>query len=112
MASTEDQLRQALARVGRQLEELAWTVGRDQRREARLQRRWRVLEAAVGIAATVAARKIATRIYYVLTGEQPPPQQQAAEDAARRAEAEPARRHEHDAIADEPTERERAETLS
>jgi hypothetical protein len=100
---TEHQIRQAIARIGVEIEELAWTVGRDQRKEARMRRRWTMLQAALGIVATVAARKLAARAYYLLTGEKPPHQRQLERPA-------PARRHDHAAAADEPTTRERAET--
>lgn len=103
MASAANQIRQAIARVGQEIQDLAWTVGRDDQREAKLRRRWRMLQAALGIAATVAGRKAAVRVYYLLTGE-PPPQQRERELAARR----PA----HDAVADEPMSRERAETAA
>jgi hypothetical protein len=103
VASAENQIRQAIARVGQEIQDLAWTVGRDEKREAKLRRRWRMLEAALGIAATVASRKAAARLYSILTGE-PPPQQRERELAARRRA--------HDAVADEPTSRERAETAA
>lgn len=72
MASTGYQLRKAVARLGEELQERAWTVGRDPKDEARLQRRWGLLESALGAVFTIAARRVGTRVYGVLTGEPPP----------------------------------------
>lgn len=67
-----DRVRTAVARAGDELAERAWTVGRDARAEARKQRAWTVLEAAVGAAFTLLARRAAAGAYEALTGGDPP----------------------------------------
>ncbi|MDQ3993736.1 MAG: hypothetical protein M3265_02940 [Actinomycetota bacterium] len=54
------------------MSELAWTVGRDRRKEARIQRRWAVLQVVIGAASALLARRLAERAWAVMTGEQPP----------------------------------------
>lgn len=65
--------------VGEQLEELRtdfealWVaLTRDPKKEARKERVWTIFAGAAGAAAALAARKAATRIWTVLTGELPP----------------------------------------
>ena len=72
MASAGNQARSVIAAGGEKVSELAWTVGRDRRKEARLQRRWNILQIAIGAALALLARRIAERAWAVMTGEQPP----------------------------------------
>jgi hypothetical protein len=65
--------------IGEQLEELRtdfealWVaLTRDPKKEARKERAWTIFAGAAGAAAALAARKAATRIWVVLTGELPP----------------------------------------
>lgn len=82
MPSVQSRVRQGIARVGEEIQERAWTVGRDPRDEARERRRWAILQGALGAAATIVARKATARAYGVLTGEPPPAERQenGAED--------------------------------
>jgi hypothetical protein len=72
MPRTSSQARSAIASGGEKLSELAWTVGRDRRKEARLQRRWSLLQIALGAAFALLARRLAERAWVVMTGEEPP----------------------------------------
>jgi hypothetical protein len=65
--------------VGEQLDELRtdlealWVaVTRDPKKEARKERVWMLLTAGLGAVAALGARKVATRVWVVLTGESPP----------------------------------------
>ncbi len=95
MASMGNEIRRAVAGAGEKVSELAWTVGRDPREEKRLRRRWGMLEATLGAAFGLAARRLSYRAWGVLTGEEPPIGRAAhgppprAEEDERRAEAPP-----------------------
>ena len=82
MAKKTSQARSAIATGGEKVSELAWTVGRDPRKEARLQRRWSLLQIALGAAFALAARRLAERAWVVLTGEEPPVLGHAGEPAS------------------------------
>jgi hypothetical protein len=69
---TGERVRSAIARVGEEISEHAWTVGRDPKVERRKRVAWGLLQGALGAAATIAARKAGSRIWGILTGEQPP----------------------------------------
>jgi len=69
---TEEKVRSAIARVGEELSEKAWTVGRDAKAEKRKRIAWGVLQGALGAVATIGARRGVSRVWGVLTGEQPP----------------------------------------
>jgi hypothetical protein len=65
--------------VGEQLEELLQdlkdlkvAVLADPKKQARKERLWALLLAAMGTVATIAARRVAAKAWSVLTGEQPP----------------------------------------
>jgi hypothetical protein len=77
-ATTEERVRKAVARVGEELAEKAWTVGRDAREEARKRRRWGILQGLLGAVFALLARKAAVRTWGVLTGEPPPNQRTQA----------------------------------
>ena len=64
--------RRAVGRAGEEVQEKAWTVGRDPREERRTRLAWGLLQGALGAVFTLAARRAATRIWFVLTGEPPP----------------------------------------
>ena len=81
MPRQNNQARAAIAGAGEKVSELAWTVGRDARKEARLQRRWWVLQTALGVALTLFARRLAERVWIVATGEEPPVLGHAGEPA-------------------------------
>ena len=65
-------LRRLVGRTGEEIQEKAWTVGRDPAEERRTRLMWGALQAVLGAAFTVVARRIATRIWFVLTGEPAP----------------------------------------
>jgi hypothetical protein len=69
---TEQKVRSAIARVGEEIAEKAWTVGRDPRAERRKRLLWGLLQGAVGAAFTLAARRLGAKAWGVLTGERPP----------------------------------------
>jgi hypothetical protein len=69
---TEEKVRSAIARVGEELSQRAWTVGRDAKAEKRKRVAWGVLQGALGAIATIGARRAVSRVWGVLTGEQPP----------------------------------------
>jgi hypothetical protein len=69
---TEDKVRSVVARVGEEISEKAWTVGRDAKVEKRKRVAWGILQGALGAVATIGARRIGSRAWGVLTGEQPP----------------------------------------
>ena len=69
---TEEKVRSAIARVGEEIVEKAWTIGRDPKTERKKRLAWGALQGALGAAATIAARRAGAKIYGVLTGERPP----------------------------------------
>jgi hypothetical protein len=69
---TEERVRTAIARVGEEIAEKAWTVGRDAKTERKKRLLWGVVQGAVGAVFTLAARRVVTKTWGVLTGEQPP----------------------------------------
>jgi hypothetical protein len=69
---TQERVRSAIARVGEGLSEKAWTLGRDPKAEKRKRIAWGVLQGALGALATIGARRVGSRAWGVLTGEQPP----------------------------------------
>ena len=81
MTSASNRTRAAVAAGGKKVSELAWTVARDQRKEARLQRRWKALELGLGLALTLFSRRVAERLWIVMTGEEPPVLGHAGEPA-------------------------------
>jgi hypothetical protein len=72
MASPGNPARSVIAAGGEKVSELAWTVGRDRRKEARIQRRWAILQIVIGATSAFLARRLAERAWAVMTGEQPP----------------------------------------
>ena len=68
----EARVRTAIARVGEEISEKAWAIGRDPKAERRKRLLWGVVQGAVGAVFTVGARRIGAKIWGVLTGEQPP----------------------------------------
>jgi len=71
-AKTEDRVRSAIARVGEEVSEKAWTVGRGAKTEKRKRLAWGVVQGVVGAVFTLAARRVGAKTWGVLTGEQPP----------------------------------------
>jgi hypothetical protein len=69
---TQEKVRSAVARVGEELTEKAWTVGRDPKTERKERLAWGVLQASMTAVATLAARRVGFRLWGILTGESPP----------------------------------------
>lgn len=65
-------VRRLVGRAGGELQEKAWTVARDPAEERRVRLAWGALQGALGAAFTLLARRLATRIWFVLTGEPAP----------------------------------------
>jgi len=77
MPSRRDVVAEQLEELRIDFEALWVALTRDPKKEARKERAWTIFAGAVGAAAALAARKAATQIWMVLTGEVPPgPQQQ------------------------------------
>ena len=69
---TEEKVRSGIARVGEEIAEKAWTLGRDRKAEQRKRIAWGVVQGVVGAVFTVAARRVGAKAWGILTGEQPP----------------------------------------
>lgn len=67
-----DAIRSGIARLGEEIAEKAWTVGRDDRAERRKRIVWGVVQGSVGAVFTLAARRVGAKAWGVLTGERPP----------------------------------------
>lgn len=61
-----------LGALGEDLKQLWLAVTTDPKKQARKQRAWSVVSGILGAAATMVARRWASRAWAVLTGEQPP----------------------------------------
>jgi hypothetical protein len=69
---TEERVRTAVARLGQEIVELAWTVGRDPKTARKKRLLWGALQGVLGAAFTLGARRVGAKAWGVLTGEQPP----------------------------------------
>jgi hypothetical protein len=69
---TEEKVRSGIARVGEEITERAWTVGRDKKAEQRKRIAWGIVQGAVGAVFTLGARRVGAKVWGILTGEQPP----------------------------------------
>jgi hypothetical protein len=65
-------IRSGIARVGEEIAEKAWTVGRDEKDERKKRIAWGILQGSIGAVFTLAARRAGAKAWGVLTGEQPP----------------------------------------
>jgi hypothetical protein len=65
-------IRSGIARVGEEIAEKAWTVGRDDKAERKKRIVWGVVQGSIGAVFTLAARRAGAKAWGVLTGEQPP----------------------------------------
>ena len=71
-AKTEEKVRSGIARLGEEIAEKAWTVGRDAKSQKRKRLAWGVVQGAIGAVFTLAARRAGAKAWGVLTGEAPP----------------------------------------
>jgi len=69
---TEDRVRSAIARVGEEIQEKAWTIGRDRKAEQRKRIAWGIVQGAIGAVFTLGARRVGAKAWGILTGERPP----------------------------------------
>jgi hypothetical protein len=81
MAEKRDVVSEQLTELRQDLRDLWVALTVDPKKQARKERMWTILAAAFGAVATMGARRAATKIWAVLTGEAPPPVQKAQEDA-------------------------------
>jgi uncharacterized protein DUF4235 len=72
MAVKTQPVRNAVATLGHEIQAKTWTLGRDRRTERKKRLLWIGLSTALGAAATFAARKLASKSWRILTGEEPP----------------------------------------
>jgi hypothetical protein len=77
------EVRQAIANDLRALADDLKTLVEDPDERKRKERRWRVLYGATALGFTVASRRLVTRAWEILTGEQPPTKNQQAQAAPR-----------------------------
>lgn len=68
-----DRVRSGVARVGEELVERAWSLGRDARAEARKRQAWGLLQTATAAAFAVLSRRAAAGVWTAMTGERRPP---------------------------------------
>jgi uncharacterized protein DUF4235 len=69
-------VREQLEQLGQDLRELWTAIVVDPKKQARKKRAWRILVGVSVSGATMGARKLATRLWKVLTGEDPPTAEQ------------------------------------
>jgi hypothetical protein len=72
MPRRRDVLAEQLEELRTDFEALWVALTHDPKKEARKERAWRIFAGAAGAVAALAARKAATRVWRVLTGELPP----------------------------------------
>ncbi len=72
MPNRRDVVAEQLRALADDLENLWHAATRDPKKEARRERAWAIFSGALGVASTVAARKIVVKIWPILTGERPP----------------------------------------
>ena len=83
MADKRDVVTDQLAELRQDLRDLWIALTVDPKKQARKERMWSILAGAFGAAATMVARRAATKIWAVLTGEDPPTVQHARASAKR-----------------------------
>jgi hypothetical protein len=72
MPNRSDVLLENLEELQQDLHDIWRTLTRDPKREARRERAWTILSGIFGAVATIGARRAATKVYGILTGETPP----------------------------------------
>jgi len=65
-------IRSGIARVGEEIAEKAWTVGRDEKAERKKRIAWGIVQGSIGAVFTLTARRLGAKAWGMLTGEQPP----------------------------------------
>ena len=89
MPNRRDVIAEELTTLADDLERLWRAVTHDPKKEARRERTWTIVSGVLSAASTFAARKIAAKIWPILTGELPPTVRvvQAPSQPPRREEA-------------------------
>jgi hypothetical protein len=72
MAKRRNVVAEQLSALADDLEGLWRAATRDPKSEARRERAWTILSGVLSAASTMAARKVAARVWPILTGEAPP----------------------------------------
>jgi hypothetical protein len=72
MADRRDAIAEDLRALATDLKTLLDDATTDPKERQRKERRWTAIYAVSGIVASLAARQVATKVWRVLTGEQPP----------------------------------------
>ena len=72
MPTRTEPARRVVARLGDEIHEKAWTIGRDKRVERKKRLLWMGLTAGLGALATLGARRLASTVWRTVTGEAPP----------------------------------------
>jgi hypothetical protein len=88
MPNKQDVVSEQLTELKQDLHDLWVALSRDPKKQARRERTWLILSGALAAGATMMSRKLTTKIWGVLTGEDPPATQKAREDAAQKARVE------------------------
>jgi hypothetical protein len=72
MTTKTEAVREELAQLRDDLKSLAVVIREDPKKRARKERAWKVLYGALSAGFTLAARRVAMRLWWVLTGRTPP----------------------------------------
>ena len=72
MAVKTEPVRRGVAKLGEGIQEKAWSIGRNKQAERKKRLLWMGLTAGLGAAATLVARRLASKAWRVVTGEEPP----------------------------------------
>jgi len=101
MAKRRDVIAEELTTLADDLERLWRAATQDPKKEARRQRTWMIVSGILSAASTMAARRIATKVWPILTGETPPtPKVQTQQQTGA---AQPPRHDEHVEQSEQPT---------
>jgi hypothetical protein len=72
MPNRRDAVAEQLRELADDLENLWRAATRDPKKEARRERIWMMVSGALGVASTMASRKLLAKLWPILTGEMPP----------------------------------------
>jgi hypothetical protein len=101
MPKRRDVIAEELSTLADDLERLWRAATQDPKKEARRERMWMIVSGVLSAASTMAARKLAAKVWPILTGETPPaPKAQAQQQTGA---AQPPRRDEHVEESEQPT---------
>jgi hypothetical protein len=89
MQDKRDVVAEQLEELRQDLRDLWVALTVDPKKQARRERMWSIFAGLLGTAATVASRKAATKLWNVLTGEEPPAIRQAQLKALAEREGKP-----------------------